>query len=707
MRAPLALIVVAPLLGAMHATTQAPPEPPPAQVPTLTFGTQVELVTVDAVVVDRRGRPVRGLKQSDFVVREEGTRQQIVSFEEVRVPPPTEGPTPRHPVISFNTGASARPTRLFVVVFDDMHLNAVQAYRAKRTVEEFLRTGVREGDRVVLIATSGGAWWSARMEAGRDDLIGILKRFEGRRIVDHASQERLTDYEAMRILSHHDPAVAARVGRRFESAGLTQQMRSGAEAAAFGMINPFIEMRARQVYEEARVRNRLTLSALKRATEALTLAKGRKSLILVSEGFMNDPSLQGLRDVVRAAREANVAIYFVDTRGLEGAFSAISGEFGAPSTVEDLLPLYADPSRDADGSVKLAEDTGGFTVGGGNDLAKGIARISQESESYYLLGYNPLETFQDGRFRKIDVRVNRKGVTVRARRGYYSPVPGQPAAAEPKAEDTDPALQQAVDAPFDLDDIPIRMTAYAFGETLIDRAKVLVAAEVDLRGLAFRDQEGRLADRLDMLLVVSHRETGELHQYPQQVAMRLRPKTLEDNPWYPFVHEFDLGPGSYQARIVVRDANDDSLGSLMHSFSLPDLGAFRASTPLITDKVAPSEEDPEIPRPVVIARRTFRNSGMLYCQVEVYNAARDPATGEPRVTYGFSLVDGQQRTVHSGEPTLITPTPQGGLSRLLGFKLDSFAPGDYELVVNLKDEVSGKTLTLRGPLTLEAAEPGA
>src|SRR6266568_8367918 len=87
-----------------------------------------------------------------------------------------------------------------------------------------------------------------------------------------------------------------------------------------------------------------------------------------------------------------------------------------------------------------------------SDLA---VRIGRESSRYYLLGYNPGEIPHDGRFRKIEVRVRGKGLTVRGRRGYYAPSPGSKA-APPKPEAGDPDLQEALDAPGFLDGIPLR-----------------------------------------------------------------------------------------------------------------------------------------------------------------------------------------------------------------------------------------------------------
>ena len=112
-------------------------------------------------------------------------------------------------------------------------------------------------------------------------------------------------------------------------------------------------------------------------------------MILVSEGFVYDPSNRRLRTVTEAARRANAALYFVDTRGLEALSMQYSAEFGPPMADADRLGAIADIGREGDGAEALASDTGGFSVRNTNDFAAGIVRIARESESYYLLGYVP------------------------------------------------------------------------------------------------------------------------------------------------------------------------------------------------------------------------------------------------------------------------------------------------------------------------------
>ena len=705
MMRPLAMTAALGLLAASLtlAAPQRPPTPAAAAAP-LTFGSEVELVTVDAVAVDNKGVPITGLRREDFTVSEEGTRQPIVSFEAIRPPATPPPPAARQRSISTNTGPPVRNAQIFAVVFDDMHMTPLQAYHAKLAVADFLHNGVHEGDRVLLLATSGGAWWNARMFSGRDELMGVLKRCEGRR-VGEAIQDRITDYESMMMINRREQRIVGLVTKRFESAGLTAQLKQEDDdkQLVHSDINPYIETRAREAYNQTLARDRLGLGAMRRLLDGLSAGRGRKSVILVSAGFIFNPALGEFRDVVNAARRANSAVYFLNTRGLDNNVSPYSAEFGGGTFGSDVIPLFADLGPESEGAETLAVETGGFTVQHSGDLTAGLARIASESRGYYLIGYSPSETYQDGRFRHITVRVNRKGVTVRARRGYFAASPGLGSNKPKEEDDLDPEIQQTFDSPFDAEAVPLRMTAYALGETLIDRAKVVVVADVDIRNLAFSQSEGRLIDNLEVLLVVSHRESGEVFQYSEMVQMRLRPQTLAKTPWYPLTHAFDLGPGAYSAKLVVRDQNNKKSGSLVHPFELPDLGSFRTSTLILSDTLTSAPESPGVPVPVPLARRTFSARGSLYAQIEVFNASRNSQSGQPEVVCGHKLLAQDGRVVRGSEPTPIVVQPKGPVTRLLALSLDGLEPGEYELALNIADTVTGKTLDLHEPFTLEPA----
>lgn len=692
---------------------QAPPSPPPTAG---TFPVALDQVTVDVVVANRNGDPVGALTEKDFTVLEDGRAQKLVSFDIVRHPTPSEAPG--SPVdggmpgpVATNMTEPARRGRTFVIVFDNIHMSPLGARSAKAAVAAFLEKGTRPTDDVLLLATGENFWWNARAGSGRADLLGVLKRLDGRRFPENAG-DRMTDYEAVQISVYRDVQVAARVMDRFDRYGGTSRQnmqQSQQDNPIPNAIDMYVEQRALEAYLKVKNRLDVTLGVLERAFKALEENRDRKTVILVSEGFVYDPSNRRLRAVTEAARRANAATYFIDTRGLEALSSYYSAEFGASTPDADRLGAIADIGRDGDGAAALAGETGGFAVRNTNDFSTGIVRIGRESESYYLLGYVPAPRSLDGRFHKIEVRVRGKGLVVRARKGYYDPGEGSGAAAEPMPdtvaaaklrEQSDPALQRALDSPSLLDTVPLRMCAYVLGSAPEGKAQVVMAADTDVSKIAFGEGTGNTV--LDTLLVVAAQDGG-VERADRKVELERRATPPRAGPiWYSFLRDFALGAGRYQAKLVVREAATGKIGTVVLSFEVPPLDGLRLSTPILTDSL--TKDALGAVGPALLARREFRQDGQLYCQFDVFGAAKGP-DGLPRVRAGHELRKRAGSLVGRSTATRITPTSIGAVTRLIQIPLSVAPPGEYDLVLTVADEVSGQHLESVEPFVI-AATPG-
>ena len=680
----------------------------PAAADTPTFPTQLEQVIVDVVVTDKKGMPIRGLTAADMLVSEDGARQAVVSFEAVELPEQPSPAAPPPPKVSTNNAPEEQRARTFVVVFDDIHITPWRANQAKAAVASFLETGTREGDRVSLLSTAGGTWWTSRMEAGRHKLVEMVKGFDGRMIPD-VSPERMSDYEALRIHIYRDPTAVERVLRRFETYGVSQAATRGGGADSIGAgtsDDPYVTARAADVYFQATTRMRTTLDVMERALNGLAGARGRKSLILVSEGFIHDINLDEFKRVNDAARRANTAIYFVNARGLEGVPVALTAQFGPALPQQDVGFAFAETFDAVAGSEVTASESGGFTVRNTNDLSKGIKRIADETRVYYLLGYTPTNTARDGKFRKIQVKLaSGKGREVRARKGYFAPSEsGKSALAAKKG--VDPAIQGALDSPWPVDGIPLRMTHFVGDEKSLGKAAVLITTEVDIRGLQFEEKEGKSLSELQFLLVVAHRASGEFFRYDQGVSMKLQPATRDryKRVWFPITRDFELKSGDYQAKIVVRDARSKRVGTVIHEFEVPPLGVLRSSTPVLSDTQhspnAPIAEGLPGGRLVALARREFAIGSDLLCQFEVYGAKPDEKSGMPKVVQGYLVRRSDGSLLTSMEPSMINPTSLGKLTRLFGFRLTDAPPGDYEILMTIRDELAGQSLEIVEPFSV-------
>jgi hypothetical protein len=301
--------------------------------------------------------------------------------------------------------------------------------------------------------------------------------------------------------------------------------------------------------------------------------------------------------------------------------------------------------------------------------------------------------------------VNRKDIQVRARKGYYAPDDGVPKKQKKQKPGPDPLLQTALDSPFEEDNIPLRLASYVFDETLLGKTATLLLADIDVKSLPFVEKEGRLTNAVEYVLVAAHRETGEFFQVNQKAEMKFLPanKPRWDKSGFPVARDFELPPGGYQAKLVVRETNSNRIGTVVHEFEVPDPAKFRASTPVVTDALQPAPEgSKERPRPVPVARRVFPTGSTLFCSLEVYGAAKDKTSGMPRVSMGYAIQKDDDSSVWTRvDPTLIAPTSLGKLSRMIGAPLAEAAPGGYRLVINLRDEVSGETIKLEEPFVLQ------
>jgi VWFA-related protein len=668
-----------------------------------TFPSAVHVVTVDVVVSDRKGNAVGGLGRGDFTLLEDGVSQEITSFESVasvaEEHATASGPSAYDPKVSTNAGAPVRPGRTYVVVFDEPHLSSLQAARGKRAVESFLKGMVQGSERVKLIASG-----HFEAEGARDELLAELPRVEGRRIPDR-SPEALGDYEAMRIVRVDDTPLILRVinriavlttGRRSESA----EGESITKPNTLGLLNlneGYIRLLAQNVYHDARTRYTETVETLRGVLEDLGAARGRKSVILVSEGFFKDLESDGYQEVVAAARRANAALYFINVTGLEG-IPGETAEHGTYLPGIDQGIVMANQQQDAAGAEAMAADTGGFTIKNRNDIESGFRRIAAETRNYYLLGYSPPAGKPGDKFRKIQVKLKRSGVEVRSRRGYY------PSSAKPDAPGADPReataqIAAAFRSPVDQSGIPLRMSSFVFGEAAPGKVQALIAAEAEMGALSLEERSGAFHGEVDLEMIVAPEAGGEPERFGQKVELNLSPERRDAlrARGLPIVRRFDLAPGAYRARLVVHDRGSGRIGSVTHEFEVPG-AAFRTSTPVLSDALEGGGSDGGVP--VLRARRTFKEHSTLYFQLEVYGAAADPSTGERRVSSDWKVCDLAGQEWASADLSWMRVAPRGAPARRGEVSL-TFEPGDYQLVVDVKDAVSGRELTVREPFTVE------
>jgi VWFA-related protein len=691
---------------AARAPAAEPPAEPQAAPPT--FAAETRLVTVDVLVLDAQGKPVSDLKREDFRVREDGSPQPLTSFEaiEARL---ARLPAPQLAVPSESRLASNLPSpptrRTFGIVFDDLHIDNPQVTRVRAALKTFLARETQPGDRLVLLTTAEGRFWTTAQGAGSGSFAEAIERLESHRRPSQLTPERrMSPVEAMRIMQG-DTTVADRVRRRrailtswCQWAGGRCQCDQGQLQSPHpdGCDEPAGVESAEEAYTLADQGAERALSVLRNAIAMLGAQRDRKVLVLVSEGFLMDPRLDGFRQVRDAAARSNVVLYFLDARGLEsGPFP-----FGAAGTsalpAEDVGPTLTDWRQEADGARTLAADTGGLSLQT-NDLVAGLQRVADESRVTYLLGYEPPSRDRDGRYHTLKVEVLRRGLAVRARTGYFAPR-GDP--ESPRADED--AVRRVLADPFDRGEIPMRLATYVQGPSAQEKGRVdvVVAGELRQDALQSRVEDGRMVAEPKLVLMI-----GTSGHPPQKAEWRITvadatpaPTNGEpprDERWYPFATRVPLEPGDHRIRLVVESG--DRTGSVTADVLVPGDQGARLSTPILSDRIV---ADSGGRRVMPLARRVFPRAATLHCWVELVGAENEKATGVPLVSASYVARSADGREWAAG-PVGSRDAENADATRLVSIPLSQAPEGENELVLSVRDEISRRTYETREPFRVE------
>ena len=431
------------VLAAVAAAAEAP-SLASTHSPQQTFRTATVVVEVDAIVTDAKGQFVTGLTADDFEILEDGKPQHVQRVYVVTGSTVTMTGAPASPPSSESPVASApppsvAPQRVFVLLFDQDHLQEGAFKRLQEAALTFLRNEFKQGDvgGVVIGNTMAGN----QLTSDREALLTAVKNAKPSgaktaRRLDLLDWPRFNgEAEAVRIALSNDREVLAQVVRRACQDDPDMCKNADPEAMVMG--------KARTIVGELRPPARRTVMTLQAIASGLGRFPGRKNVILMTEGFFVEESWADLRQIIGAAARSNVRIYSLDARGLD------TRQINDPRQLSPMdpgggMPLEAYNTIE-DGPNTLAVDTGGYPIRHTNKFADALAEIARDASQYYVISYSPTNSVMDGSFRKISVRMKRPGVRVRARRGYLASVAS--AVTSPPAPA--PALAGAATVPSD------------------------------------------------------------------------------------------------------------------------------------------------------------------------------------------------------------------------------------------------------------------
>jgi VWFA-related protein len=600
------------------------------------FRESTVLLTIDAVVTDRDGKPVTDLTRDDFEVTVAGkhrTLEQAVYIKTQDQPQAlaavrAAGPSPLAPTVPAESrpGSLASRTvrnagttpdhvsRTIALVVDDLGLSFESTYYVRNAIHKYIDTQIEPGDLVAIIRTAGG--------------VGALQQFTTDKRLLHMAADRLKwDFRSRHLVGAFDDAAPNKPSG-LDSDDVDELHDSMSSVGSMG--------------------------ALEYIAGGVSELPGRKCIIYFSEGFASlfedrmgsgESRTSGSERIWKAmarmltrANAAGVVIYTIDARGLQtgglaasdnpltrnwgpggvgggaptgpgssggtgGGSSGSGGGTGGGSTGSgggaggSAVPaigsgagfLDAQSARirsaagdrlaniiDSQESLKfIADQTGGLAIENTNDLNLGITRVLNDQQGYYLLGYTgSKDSSRPGWDQdRVKVHVKRSGLRVRARQGFFGPFD----ASTPKPRAADPLVLSAI-SPFGSSEITVRLTSM-FAHDAKAGSYVRSLVFIDPGDLRFEiDQAGKHTARFQVLVMAIGDNGQLLEGWRREVPLALTEanfQRIKEHGLVITVRTAAKQPGPYQMRVAVEDLNSMRVGSASQFLEVPQVGGGR------------------------------------------------------------------------------------------------------------------------------------
>jgi VWFA-related protein len=581
-RAAAALLLWGAIAG-LESQAQAPANTPaPSNSPELsshdapaTFSTKVNLVMVPVVVRDGKGKAIGTLQKEDFQLFDKGKPQTIARFS---VEKAGESIIPAEVASDAALENAADPTaakapsspiaqRFVIYLFDDVHTATPDLIQAREAAMRHLTESVDAVTRAAIFTTSGQG--NVDFTSDRMALQTALLRLMARPTIGPAGSEcpDLSYYMADLIQNKNDQ-TALQTGAQEVLATCDPPPPGPSTAASIQQAEQVAEgvtrATASRVISEGERDSRLALTTIQGAIRRLAGVPGDRNLIFVSSGFFMQNDLRpDETDIMDRAIRANVRISSLNPRGLYTIIPGGDASTSTPVANPAILNTKSQYMRESelveeDVLAELADATGGRFFHNSNDLKAGFDRIASSPEFVYLLGFSPQNLKLDGAYHALKVTLrNSRGLDLQARRGYYAPKH----LADPE-EDAKREIEEALFSRDELQDIPVELHMQYF-KTGDVSAKVAVLAHVDVRSLRFRKADGRNNDKVVVLSGIFDRNGNYISGMQKTVELRLLDPTLEKllSAGMTVRTNFDVAPGSYVIRLVVRDSEGQAMAA--------------------------------------------------------------------------------------------------------------------------------------------------
>ena len=583
--------------AARQAADKNAPEMASTDVPA-TFRVNVKLVVVRVVARDPQGHAIGNLQQQDFQVFDNGKPQTITQFSvekagaggamESNGPAATNGSSSTTHEPSGEPGdnlkAAAMPQHYTAYLFDDVHLKFGDLTSVREAAERHLGL-LQAADRAAIFSTSGQT--SLDFTDDHAKLHDTLLALRPRPVASENAANPCPDvsyYMADLIINRQDvQATQTATLDALECAfsGDAEEMIAAGQMA---------QNTARRSLEVGEAESRMAMGVLRDLVRRIALMPGPRTIVLVSPGFQTPQLEYEYREIIDRALRSEVTINAIDARGLyvPGAASDPSKPGSGNSTgaiiqtgrstfaavpgggvmVQEQKALYdiASASADDDVLAVMTDGTGGTFFHNSNDLYEGFNRLGAPPEYSYVLGFVPENLKADGSFHTLKVKLNSPlKLNLQARRGYFAAKQLDDPAEEAKYEIEDAVFSQAVSH-----GLPVELRTQ-FYKSSDNEAKLSVLAQVDVKRIHFRKEDGRNRNDLTVVSALFDRNGNYLEGEEKVLHMSWKDETLESRlgSGITVKTSFDVKPGTYRVRLIVRDAERQLMSAENSAVEIP------------------------------------------------------------------------------------------------------------------------------------------